>query len=98
MPFADVPEFMARLRQRNAMAALALEITILTAARTSEVLGARWNEIDFKQSIWTVPAARMKGDARTAYRCRAGPWRSSKSSIGPGPASTFSRDNGRARH
>ena len=61
MPFADVPEFMARLRQRNAMAALALEITILTAARTSEVLGARWNEIDFKQSIWTVPAARMKG-------------------------------------
>ena len=43
------------------MAALALEITILTAARTSEVLGARWDEIDFKQSIWTVPAARMKG-------------------------------------
>jgi integrase len=43
MPFADVPEFMARLRQRNAMAALALEITILTAARTSEVLGARWD-------------------------------------------------------
>jgi integrase len=44
MPFADVPEFMARLRQRNAMAALALEITILTAARTSEVLGARTSE------------------------------------------------------
>ena len=61
MPFADVPEFMARLRQRDAMAALALEFTILTAARTSEALGARWDEIDFKQSIWTVPAARMKG-------------------------------------
>jgi integrase len=61
MPFADVPEFMARLRQRDAMAALALEFTILTAARTSEALGARWDEIDFKQSIWTVPAARTKG-------------------------------------
>ena len=61
MPFADVPEFMARLRQRDAMAALALEFTILTAARTSEALGARWDEIDFKQNIWTVPATRMKG-------------------------------------
>ena len=61
MPFADVPEFMARLRQRDAMAALALEFTTLTAARTSEALGARWDEIDFKQNIWTVPATRMKG-------------------------------------
>jgi integrase len=61
MPFADVPEFLARLRQRDAMAALALEFTILTAARTSEAIGARWDEIDFKQNIWTVPAARMKG-------------------------------------
>ena len=61
MPFADVPEFMARLRKRDAVAALALEFTILTAARTGEVLGARWDEIDFKQAVWTVPAARMKG-------------------------------------
>jgi integrase len=43
------------------MAALALEFTTLTAARTSEALGARWDEIDFKQNIWTVPATRMKG-------------------------------------
>jgi integrase len=61
MPFAEVPQFMARLRKRDAVAALALEFTILTAARTSEALGARWDEIDFKQSIWTVPAARTKG-------------------------------------
>jgi integrase len=61
MPFADVPEFMARLRQRDAMAALALEFTILTAARTSEAIGARWDEIDLNQNIWTVPATRMKG-------------------------------------
>jgi integrase len=43
------------------VAALALEFTILTAARSGEVLGARWDEIDFEQSVWTVPAARMKG-------------------------------------
>ena len=61
MPFADVPKFMARLRKRDAMAALALEFTILTAARTNETLGARWDELDFKQGIWTVPASRMKG-------------------------------------
>jgi integrase len=61
MPFADVPQFMARLRKRDAVAALALEFTILTAARSGEVLGARWNEIDFGRKVWTVPAARMKG-------------------------------------
>ena len=61
MPFADVPQFMASLRKRDAVAALALEFTILTAARSGETLGARWDEIDFKQGIWTVPAARMKG-------------------------------------
>ena len=61
MPFADVPEFMASLRKRDAVAALALEFTILTAARSGEALGARWDEIDFQNAIWTVPAARMKG-------------------------------------
>lgn len=61
MPFADVPQFVARLRKREAVAALALEFAILTAARSGEVLGARWAEIDFQNAIWTVPAARMKG-------------------------------------
>lgn len=61
MPFADVPPFMASLRKRDAVSALALEFTILTAARTNETLGARWDEIELKQGIWTVPAARMKG-------------------------------------
>ena len=61
MPFADVPQFMASLRERDAVAALALEFAILTAARSGEVLGARWAEIDFENAIWTVPAARMKG-------------------------------------
>jgi integrase len=61
MPFADVPQFVTDLRQRDALAALALEFTILTAARTSETLGARWDEINFEHRIWTVPAVRMKG-------------------------------------
>jgi integrase len=61
MPFADVPDFLAQLRQREAMAAQALEFTVLTAARSGEVLGARWDEIDFGRKVWTVPAARMKG-------------------------------------
>jgi integrase len=60
MPFVDVPQFMARLRQRDTIAALALEFTILTAARSGETLGTRWKEIDFEQGVWTVPAARMK--------------------------------------
>jgi integrase len=73
MPFADVPQFMARLRKRDAVAALALEFTILTAARSGEALGARWDEIDFEHSIWTVPAARMKGGRvhRVALSVRA---------------------------
>jgi integrase len=61
MPFADVSEFMERLRARDAMGARALEFTILTAARSGEALGARWSEIDLDKAVWTVPATRMKG-------------------------------------
>lgn len=60
MPYADVPAFVAELRKREAVAALMLEFTILTAARSGEVVGARWEEIDRKAKIWTIPAARMK--------------------------------------
>jgi integrase len=60
MAFADVPEFVGKLRQRKAMAALALEFLILTAARSGEVLGARWVEISFDKALWAVPATRMK--------------------------------------
>jgi integrase len=56
----DVAGFVGSLRSRDATAARALEFTILTAARTSEVLGARWAEVDRKAAIWTVPGARMK--------------------------------------
>src|SRR5580693_2743305 len=55
-----VPVFIRDLQSREATAALALEFTILTAARRGEVLGARWDEFDFERAVWTVPAHRMK--------------------------------------
>src|SRR5215472_13618492 len=61
LPVDDVPAFLAALRGRPGMAARALEFAILTAARTGEVLGAHWQEIDLAGKIWTVPADRMKG-------------------------------------
>src|SRR5262249_34911063 len=60
MPFANVPAFMQRLRLRTEPGAAAIEFCILTAARRNEVLLARWDEIDFEERIWTVPASRMK--------------------------------------
>jgi integrase len=60
LPYGDVPEFMAALRGRDATAARALEFTILAAARTGETIGARWDEIDLKEGVWTVPEGRMK--------------------------------------
>ncbi len=60
MPFPQVPAFMAELRTRSALAARALELTILCATRTSETLGARWEEFDLERAVWTIPARRMK--------------------------------------
>jgi integrase len=60
LPFPDLPDFMAELRQREGVAARALEFTILAACRTSETVGAQWNEIDLKARTWTIPAGRMK--------------------------------------
>lgn len=81
MPWPDLPEFLAKLARQSGMGALALRFTILTAARTNEVLGATWGEMDMalprkvtigrddageaitatQGTLWTVPAARMKG-------------------------------------
>jgi integrase len=60
MTYLEVPGFISNLQSRSAVAALALEFAILTAARSGEVLGARWNEFDLDRAIWTVPAGRMK--------------------------------------
>jgi integrase len=66
LPYAAVPAFMARLRDTRGVDARALEFAILTAARTREVIGARWVEIDLDAAVWTVPASRMK--ARKEHR------------------------------
>ena len=60
LPFDEVPAFLLELRKRQATAALALEFTILTAARTGETVGAIWSEIDLDKALWTIPKARMK--------------------------------------
>ena len=61
LPFATVPPFLARLRESGSPAANCLEFTILTAARSGEALGARWEEINLDRRLWTIPAYRMKG-------------------------------------
>ena len=71
LPFAELPAFLVALRAQEGIAARALEFAILTAARTGEVIGARWNEIDVLDKIWTVPAARMK--ARREHRVPLSP-------------------------
>ena len=60
LPYDEVPTFMEELRTRTAVAARALEFTILTACRTSEVLGATWDDIDVEKKFWTIPPSRMK--------------------------------------
>jgi len=60
MPYAEVPVFIAELRQRSATAARALEFCILTATRSGEALATRWDETDLEARVWTVPALRTK--------------------------------------
>jgi integrase len=60
LPYADVPALVAELHAEGSLAALALELVILTAARSDEVRGMAWTEIDLAAGVWTVPAGRMK--------------------------------------
>jgi integrase len=60
MPIDEAPGFVTRLRMQEGMAALALEFAILCAARSGEVRGARWSEIDMQTCLWTIPKERMK--------------------------------------
>jgi integrase len=61
MAFDEVPEFSKQLRKMPGIAPAALEFAILTAARSGEVMGGRWSEVDLTTRVWTVPATRMKG-------------------------------------
>jgi integrase len=73
LPYDDAPAFLTALHASgNGVATLALEFTILTAARTGEVLGARWPEIDMRSGVWTVPAERMKAQRQHRVPLSAG--------------------------
>jgi len=60
LPYADVPTFVAKLRQTQSTAALALEFCILNCNRTEEVVGAKWSEFDLDKRLWVIPGERMK--------------------------------------
>ena len=55
-----MPDFLDKLRKRAGLAAITLEFTILTAARSGEARGAHWDEFDLAAKVWTIPAKRMK--------------------------------------
>jgi integrase len=60
LPYREIGTFFADLRQQDGIAARGLEFAILTAARTGEVIGARWDEINLAEQLWTIPGNRMK--------------------------------------
>lgn len=60
LPYAEVPRFVTHLKRSESVSARALEFLILTATRTGETVGARWSEIDLPNTLWTIPAERMK--------------------------------------
>lgn len=60
LPIGDVGAFMTKLREQNGTAARALELLILTAARTSETIRATWDEFDLSAKVWTIPKERTK--------------------------------------
>ncbi len=60
LAYAEVGGFMVELRKQEGAAARALQLAILTAGRTGEIIGARWEEIDLSEKVWTIPAVRMK--------------------------------------
>jgi integrase len=60
LPYTEMSAFMAALREHDGIGARALEFAILTAARTGEVIGARWDEINLADRVWTIPGERMK--------------------------------------
>jgi len=60
LPYKEIYDFITSLRKRKGVAARALEFKILTAVRSNELIGARWDEIDLQAKTWTIPASRMK--------------------------------------
>ena len=88
LPYEQLPRFMATLRQRDSIAAKALEFAILTAARSGEVLGARWGEFDLEKNVWAVPPDRMKAGREHRVPLSA-PAVAILTALGPGQADAF---------
>lgn len=62
LPYEQVSEFIQHLRQKKGISPKALEFAILTACRSGEIFGAKWQEIDFKNKVWVIPKERMKAE------------------------------------
>ncbi len=60
MPYTEIPAFLTKLRERSSVGRVAMEVLILTAARSGEIRGATWNEFDLDKALWSIPASRMK--------------------------------------
>ena len=71
MPYQQVPAFVERLRTLPGLSSSAMELLILTACRTGEILNATWPEFDIEGGLWTIPAERMK--ARAEHRVPLAP-------------------------
>ena len=80
LAYADMPSFWLKLQAHDGLGARALELTILCASRTSEVLQARWDELDQAGAVWSIPGERMKSGVAIAYRCLILRWRCSANS------------------
>jgi hypothetical protein len=74
LPWQDIPAWMSELRKRDSVSARALEFLILTASRTGEAIGARWQEIDFAGKVWTIPKERMKAEREHRVPLCERPW------------------------
>jgi integrase len=61
LPWREIGPFLVELEEQDGLAAMALRFTILTAARSGEVIGATWGEFDMQAAVWTIPGSRMKG-------------------------------------
>ena len=72
LPYSELPSFMKALAEQSGVGARALEFAILTAGRTGEVIGARWDEVDLASSTWLIPKARMKAGREHRVALNAG--------------------------
>lgn len=100
MPWQEVPAFVRVLRTQEGIAARALEFCILTAARTREVLGAKWSEIDVGAGLWTVPTDRIKAGRQHRVPVSAPALRILEQSTGylPSPLYVFPGRAGQLHH